>query len=162
MPLFRTHSPPPPTPRMPLTRAPQYNEEAAPRSTIFTHRSPERLRAESVTGSYSSNDSHGALVTQPPPRSRRGLFRRHSSDSVLSDRRLSPAPHPPPSRGLGGSTLEHRETTKHAVSGGHSCGAMEAMCTAGRCLLLARRLDSQKWLSVVLSSEHTLFYLEWK
>jgi len=42
--------------------------------------------------------------------------------------------------------------------GGHSCGAMEAMCTAGRCLLLARRLDSQEWLSVVLISERTLFY----
>ena len=103
---------------MPLTRAPQYNEEAAPRSTIFSNRSPERLRAESVTGSYSSEGSRGALVIQPPPRSRRGLFRRHSSDSVPSDRRISPAPHPPPSRGLGGSTLGHRQTTKHAVGGG--------------------------------------------
>ena len=104
---------------MPLTRAPQYNEEAAPRSTIFTNRSPERLRAESVTESYSSEGSRGALVTQPPPRSRRGLFRRHSSDSVPSGRRTPSVPHPPPSRGLGGSTLEHRKTTKHAVGGGH-------------------------------------------
>ena len=103
---------------MPLTRAPQYNEEATPRSTIFTNRSPERLRAEPATESYSSEDSRGALVIQAPPRSKRGLFRRHSSDSVPSDRRISSALHPPPSRGLGGSTLEHRQTNKYAVGGG--------------------------------------------
>jgi len=103
---------------MPLTRAPQYNEEAAPRSTMFTHRNPERLRPESMTGSYFSDDSRGAPVTQPSPRRRGGLFRRHSSDSVPSDRRIAPVPHPPPSRGLGGSTLEHRPTVSHAAGGG--------------------------------------------
>ena len=108
MPLFRTYSPPPPAPQMPLTRAPRYNEEAASPSTIFSNRSPERLRAESVTGSYSRNDSR-------EPRSRRGLFRRHSSDSVPSDRRIPPASHPPPSHRVGGSTLGHRQTSRHAM-----------------------------------------------
>lgn len=111
MPLFRSYSPPPPAPQMPLTRAPQYNEEAAPSSTIFSNRSPERLRAESVTGSYSRNDSR-------EPRSRRGLLRRHSSDSVPLDRRIPPASHPPPSHGFGGSTLGHRQTSRHAVGQG--------------------------------------------
>lgn len=115
MPLFRTPSPPRPTAQVPLTRASQYNEEAAPRSTMFTNHSPERLRAESVTGSY-FNDSRGALVTQPPPRSRGGLFRRHSSDSVPSNRRISPAPHPP-SRGHGCSTLAHQPTAGHTAGG---------------------------------------------
>jgi hypothetical protein len=118
MPLFgRTHSPPRPAPQMLLTRAPQYNEEAASHSTIFTNRSPERLRAGSVAGAYSSNDSRGALMTQPPPRSRGGLLRRHSSDSVPSARRPAPAPPPPPSRGPGGSTLGHRPTVGHSAGG---------------------------------------------
>ena len=64
-------------------------------STIFTNRSPESLQAEPVTESYSSEDSRRALVIQPPPRSRRGMFRRHSSDSVPSDRRISSALIPP-------------------------------------------------------------------
>ena len=116
MPLFgRAHSPPRPAPQMPLTRAPQYNEAAAPRSTIFTHRSPERLRAETMTGAFSSHDSRRAGVTQPSPRGRRGMLRRHSSDSISSDRRI--APPPPPSRGLGGSTLGHRPTTAHTAGG---------------------------------------------
>lgn len=111
MPLFRTYSPPRRAPQMPLTRAPQYNEEAASSSTIFSNRSPERLRAESVTGSYPRNDSHES-------RSRRGLLRRRSSDSVPSDRRFPPASHPPPSHGFGGSTLGHQQTSRRAVGWG--------------------------------------------
>ena len=100
---------------MPLTRAPQYNEEAAPPGAIFTNYNPERLRAESVTGSYGSR---GALVPQSPPRSRGGLFRRHSSDSVPSNSRIVSAPHPPPSLSLGGSTLAHQPTARHTAGGG--------------------------------------------
>lgn len=85
---------------------------------MFTNHSPERLRAESVPGSYFSNDSRRGLVTQPSPRSRGGLLRRHSSDSMPSNRRITPAPHPPPSRGLGGSTLAPRSTAGHTAGGG--------------------------------------------